>query len=150
MAKAFISAPTKLLLLIVPALLFLAIGLSALSLTRLQGEYQKFQQSTLDQGHAQFALHSDILRSKLSVWLESFSEMSQLSQQDDFSLFAEQLANQVDGLQLNLNVENVWLVDTTNEVIFATSEVPLVVQDNITQVYNFQQPKHQMYCQINC
>ena len=150
MAKAFISAPTKLLLLIVPALLFLAIGLSALSLTRLQGEYQKFQQSTLDQGHAQFALHSDILRSKLSVWLESFSEMTQLSHQNDFMLFAKQLANQVDGLQLNLNVEHVWLVDPTNEVLFATSEIPVIVQENITHVFKQQQPQHRLFCNDNC
>jgi uncharacterized protein YpmS len=74
MAKTFISVPTKLLMLIVSGLLFLAIGFSILSLSRLQEDYQQFQERTLDQGQAQFALHSDILRSKLNVWLESFCE----------------------------------------------------------------------------
>jgi diguanylate cyclase (GGDEF)-like protein len=150
MAKTFISAPTKLLMLIVPALLFLAIGFSALSLSRLQDDYQLSQQSTLDQGKAQFALHSDILRSKLNVWLESFSEITQLSQQDDFTLFAKQLARQIDGLQLNLNVENVWLVDDTQKVLFSTSEIPTVVQKNIAKVIKLQQPSHQLYCQRSC
>jgi diguanylate cyclase (GGDEF)-like protein len=150
MTKRFISAPTKLLMLIVPALLFLAIGVSVLSLSRLQKDYQQFQQSTLDQGQAQFALHSDILRSKLNVWLESFSEITQLSQQDDFTLFAQQLARQVDGLQLNLNVENVWLVDAGEQVLFATDEVSSVVKENIAQAFKLQQPKHQLYCQSNC
>jgi len=150
MAKTFISAPTKLLMLIVPALLFLAIGFSALSLSRLQDDYQQFQQSTLDQGQAQFALHSDILRSKLNVWLESFSEITQLYQQNDFSIFAQQLSRQVDGLQLNLNVENVWLVDDTNQLLFSTSAIPTVVQENIAQVFKLQQPNHQLYCQSSC
>ena len=108
MAKAFISVPTKLLMLIVSGLLFLAIGFSTLSLSRLQDDYQQFQERTLDQGQAQFSLHGDILRSKLNVWLESFSEITQLSQQNDFTVFAQQLARQIDGLQFNLNVENVW------------------------------------------
>jgi diguanylate cyclase (GGDEF)-like protein len=150
MVKKFISAPTKLLMLIVPALLFLAIGFSALSLSRLQEDYQLSQQSTLDQGKAQFALHSDILRSKLSVWLESFSEITQLSRQNDFTTFAQQLARQIDGLQLNLNVENVWLVDASNQVLFATAKMPSVAEENIAQVFKQQQPSHQLYCQRSC
>ncbi|MDX2367105.1 MAG: EAL domain-containing protein [Colwellia sp.] len=150
MAKTFISVPTKLLILIVSALLLLAIGLSALSLSRLQEDYQQFQERTLDQGQAQFALHSNILRSKLNVWLESFSEITQLSQQNDFTIFAQQLARQIDGLQLNLNIENVWLVDADNQVLFSTSEIPAVVQDNIAQVFKLQQPNHQLYCQSSC
>jgi diguanylate cyclase (GGDEF)-like protein len=150
MVKKFISAPTKLLMLIVPALLFLAIGFSALSLSRLQDDYQLSQQSTLDQGKAQFALHSDILRSKLSVWLESFSEITQLSRQNDFTTFAQQLARQIDGLQLNLNVENVWLVDASNQVLFATAKMPSVAEENIAQVFKQQQPSHQLYCQRSC
>jgi len=150
MAKIFISAPTKLLILIVSALLFLAIGFSTLSLSRLQEDYQHFQQRTLDQGQAQFVLHSDILRSKLNVWLESFSEITQLSQQNDFTVFTKQLARQIDGLQFNLNVENVWLVDADNQILFSTSEVPAVAQENIAQVFKLQQPNHQLYCQTSC
>lgn len=150
MAKTFISAPTKLLILIVSALLFLAIGFSTLSLSRLQEDYQHFRQRTLDQGQAQFVLHGDILRSKLNVWLESFSEITQLSQQNDFTVFTKQLARQIDGLQFNLNVENVWLVDADNQILFSTSEVPAVAQENIAQVFKLQQPNHQLYCQTSC
>jgi len=150
MGKIFISVPTKLLMLIISGLLFLAIGFSILSLSRLQDDYQQFQQRTLDRGQAQFALHSDILRSKLNVWLESFSEITQLAQQHDFTFFAQQLARQIDGLQLNLNVENVWLVNETNEVLFSTSEIPNIVQENIVQVFASQQPSHQLYCQSSC
>lgn len=150
MGKTFISVPTKLLMLIVSGLLFLAIGFSILSLSRLQDDYQQFQERTLAQGQAQFALHGDILRSKLNVWLESFSEITQLSQQDDFTIFAQQLARQIDGLQFNLNVENVWLVDATSQVLFSTSDIPPLVQENIAQAFKLQQPSHQLYCQSSC
>lgn len=150
MGKKFISVPTKLLVLIVSGLLFLAIGFSVLSLSRLQDDYQQFQERTLEQGQAQFALHGDILRSKLNVWLESFSEITQLSQQNDFSIFAQQLARQIDGLQFNLNVENVWLVDATSQVLFSTSDIPPLVQENIAKAFKLQQPNHQLYCQSSC
>jgi len=150
MTKKFISVPTKLLALIFSTLLLLAIGFSVLSLTRLQEDYQQFQQNTLDQGQAQFALHSDILRSKLNVWLESFSEITQFSQQNDFIIFAEQLAEQFDGLQLNLNVENVWLVDEQKQTLFATGSMTPVVEENVEQVLKLQQPRHQVYCPQQC
>ncbi len=88
------------MLLIFSTLLLLAIGFSALSLSRLQDEYKQFHQETLAQAQAQFALHSDILRSKLNVWLESFAEITKFSQQDNFAVFADQLANQFDGVAI--------------------------------------------------
>ena len=150
MTKKFISVPTKLLMLIVTTLMVLAIGFSALSLSRLQDDYQQFHQNTLDKGQAQFVLHSDILRSKINVWLESFAEITKFSQQKDLTIFAEQLANQFDGLQLNLNVENVWLTDANKKALFETSIIPLVAQDNIDQVLRYQRPNHQILCQQQC
>lgn len=150
MTKRFISVPIKLLTLIVSTLLFLAIGFSVLSLSRLQEDYQQHQQNTLDQGLAQFELHSDILRSKLTVWLESFAEVTQLSQQDDFGEFSKKLIGQFDGLQLHLNVESLWLYDDQKTSIFTTEATPQVVEDNIAQVLKFQQPQHKIYCQESC
>ncbi|MDP7592756.1 MAG: EAL domain-containing protein [Litorilituus sp.] len=150
MKKMFISVPTKLLTLIFLTLLLLAVGFSTLSLLRLQDDYQQFQQNTLDQGQAQFVLHSDILQSKLNVWLETFSEMTQFSQQNNFLVFAQQLAAQLDGLNFNLNVENVWLVDDQKKELFTTTPIPPLVHENIEQVLQFQQPKNQIYCDQDC
>jgi len=150
MTKKFISVPTKLLILIVSTLLLLAIGFSVLSLSRLQEDYKQFHQNTLDQGQAQFALHSDILRSKINVWLESFSEITKFSQQKDLNVFAEQLASQFDGLQLNLNVEDVWLVDASKNSLFSTSIMPATAQENVEQVLRLQRPNHQIQCQKQC
>lgn len=150
MSKKFISVPTKFLMLIFSTLLLLALGFSALSFSRLQDEYKQFHRETLSQGQAQFALHSDILRSKLNVWIESFAEITKFSHQKNFTVFTEQLANQFDGLQLNLNVENVWLVDANKKSLFVTSIMPLSIQENVDQVLKFQRPNHQIQCQQQC
>lgn len=150
MKNKFISVPTKLLVLIISTLLLLAIGFSMLSLSRLQDDYRQYQQHTLDQGQAQFELHSDILRSKLTVWIESFADLTQLAQQSDFIAFADKLAKQYDGLQLHLNVENLWLLDSAKTSLFSTSELPEVVLENVEAVLKSQQPYHQIYCQKNC
>ncbi len=146
----FVGVPTKLLVLIVSTLLLLAVGFSSLSYWRLQADYREFQQNNIVQGQVQVNLHNSILRTKLTVWLESFTDLIQLSQQDDFSNLALQLEKQYDALQLHLNVEDIWLVDEKQNILFATNDFPAVVQDNIAQVFRLQEPEHRIYCPQSC
>jgi len=150
MNKKFIGVPTKLMVLIVSTLLLLAVGFSSLSYWRLQADYQEFQKNNIAQGQIQVNLHNNILRTKLTVWLESFTDLIQLSQQDDFSNLALQLEKQYDGLQLHLNVEDIWLVDDKQNILFATNDFPTVVQDNIAQVFRVQEPEHRIFCPQSC
>jgi diguanylate cyclase (GGDEF)-like protein len=150
MNKKFVGVPTKLLVLIVSTLLFLAVGFSSLSYWRLQADYQEFQQNNITQGQVQVNLHNNILRNKLTVWLESFTSLIELSEQDDFSNLALQLEKQYDALQLHLNVEDIWLVDDKENILFATNDFPQVVQDNIAQVFRLQEPEHRIYCPQSC
>ncbi len=142
--------PTKLLVLIVSTLLFLAVGFSSLSYWRLQQDYREFQQNNLSQGQVQVNLHNGILRTKLTVWLESFTDLIELSEQEDFSNLAVQLEKQYDALQLHLNVEDIWLMDDKQNILFATNDFPSVVQDNIAQVFRLQEPEHRIYCPQSC
>ena len=75
----FVGVPTKLLVLIVSTLLLLAVGFSSLSYWRLQADYREFQQNNIVQGQVQVNLHNSILRTKLTVWLESFTEIGRAS-----------------------------------------------------------------------
>jgi len=150
MNKNFIGVPTKLLILIVSTLLLLAVGFSSLSYWRLQADYQEFQHNNIVQGQVQVNLHNSILRTKLTVWLESFTDLIELSEQDNFSNLAQQLEKQYDALQLHLNVEDIWLVDAQENILFATNDFPLVVQDNIAQVFRSQAPEHRIYCPQSC
>ena len=150
MNKKFVGVPTKLLVLIISTLLLLAVGFSSLSYWRLQADYQEFQQNNIAQGQVQVNLHNSILRTKITVWLESFTDLIELSQQDDFSNLALQLEKQYDALQLHLNVEDIWLVDDQQNILFATNDFPIVVQDNIAQVFRLQEPEHRIYCPQSC
>jgi len=150
MKKAFIGVPTKLLILIITTLLLLAVGFSSISYWRLQADYQEFQKNNITQGQVQVNLHNNILRTKLTVWLESFTDLIQLSQQDDFSTLAVQIEKQYDALQLHLNVEDIWLVDDNKNILFATNEFPALVQNNIAQVFRLQEPEYRIFCPQNC
>ncbi|MCP4987204.1 MAG: EAL domain-containing protein [Colwellia sp.] len=145
-----VGVSTKLLVLIVTTLLFLAVGFSSLSYWRLQQDYREFQQNNTVQGQVQVNLHNNILRTKLTVWLESFTDLIQLSEQDDFSHLTKQLEKQYDALQLHLNVEDIWLVDGKQNILLATNDFPTVVQNNIAHVFRFQEPVHRIYCPKSC
>ncbi len=150
MRKKFIGVPAKLLILIVSTLLLVAVGFSMVSLSRLQEDYKQFQKNTMDVGTAQFDLHNKILRSKLSVWVESFSDLTQLSQQSSFDGLAKQFSEQYDVLQLHFNVEDIWLFNDKQQELFATSPLTEQVKHNIAQVFARQEPVHQLFCQTTC
>ena len=150
MTKLFIGVPTKLLLLIVTTLFILGVGFSAISLKRLQDDFQKFQQDTLYQGQSQFDLHNELLRSKLRVWIESFADITHLDERDDFSELAPNLVGQFDGLQLHLNVEDVWLFLDETTMVYGTSGISKIVQENVEKVFEMQVPQHELYCQKTC
>ena len=57
MTQVFISVPTKLLLLVIGALLLLSAGFSVVSLSRLNAEFKSYQAETLVQGQEQFKFH---------------------------------------------------------------------------------------------
>lgn len=150
MRKKFVGVPTQLLVLIISTLLILVVGFSSLSLWRLQQDYDQFRQTTLEQGQTQVALHNNILRNKLTLWLETFTDLIQLSQHNDFTQLTSQLQQQYDALQLHLNVDHIWLVDDKQKILLATDSFPVEVQENIAQVFRLQEPKHQIYCPQHC
>ena len=148
--KKFIGVPTKLLVLIVSTLLLVAVGFSIISLSRLQDDFKQFQKNTMDLGAAQFDLHNKILRSKLSVWVESFTDITQLNQQNDFKTLAKQFSTQYDVLQLHFNVEDIWIVDESQQTLFKTAPLTAEVERNISQTFSQQEPVHQLFCQQSC
>lgn len=150
MNRVFISVPTKLLGLIIGALLILSAGFSIMSLSRLNQEYEHYQLENLRQGKAQFELQSRILREQLSLWVESFADIVHLKDSQNFDDLASALSEQYDALQLNYNVENMWLVDQHQKVLFSSAQVSNYVSETIFDSLSAQEPKFQLYCDINC
>ena len=150
MKRFFISVPAKLLLLIMGTLLLVGVGSSTLSLSRLQKEIQDFQQQKRQQGQQQLLLHHDLFSSQLRTWLESFSSMIHLSDQTNFTVLADQLAAQLDTLEINFNVNNLWVFDKPTHVLFATNHVPDYVVQKAKQVFDQQEPYNIIYCVKSC
>lgn len=150
MSRVFISVPTKLLGLVVGALLLLSTGFSLMSLSRLNQEFEHYQDENLRQGKAQFDIQSRIVRDQLRVWLESFSDLVHLRDSNNFYGLASALSEQYDALQLNHNVLNLWLVDQSTKVLLASNPMPSYVADNVTETLKAQAPRYQLYCQQIC
>lgn len=150
MNRIFVSVPTKLLSLIIGALLILSAGFSIMSLSRLNQEYEHYQLENLRQGKAQFELQSRILREQLSLWVESFADMVHLKDSQNFDDLALALSEQYDALQINYNVENMWLVDQHQQVLFSSAPISNYVSETIFDSLSAQEPKFQLYCDINC
>jgi diguanylate cyclase (GGDEF)-like protein len=150
MKKRFISVPVKLLLLVVGALLVLSTIFSYLSLSRLNQEFTQYQSDKLRKGHAQFTVQNNVLRVQLRLWLESFFDIVRLKEYDNFDVLAQEFSAQFDTLQINQNVENVWLVSANNEKLYLSDEIPTFVQVSIERVLTQQQPEYLLYCEKQC
>ena len=150
MNRIFVSVPTKLLLLVVGALLLLSAGFSALSLSRLNAEIETHKVENLRQGQAQFSIHSTILKDQLRIWLESFGDVVHVKDKEDFNDLKDALSMQYEALQLNHNVENVWLVEENGNVLFSSDSIPAYVEKNISLLFQQQSPQSQLYCEQVC
>lgn len=148
MKKTFISVPVKLLGLIIGSLLLLSAGFTSLSIWRLQDEFHQFQQDKMSLGKAQFAIEQEALNSQLRIWVESFSDIIQVSEHNDFSLLSNAMKEQFYALQLHLNVESFWLVDENFQTL-ASSEfnTPPLVRENVSQVFTRQEPLSFVTCE---
>ena len=150
MTQVFISVPTKLLLLVIGALLLLSAGFSIVSLTRLNAEFKTYQAETLVQGQEQFKFHEKTLKDQLRVWIESFSDVIHLQEKNDFIDLTTELSKQFDALQLHHNVEKMWLIDSKKNVLYSSSPTPNYVIDSVNKTLDMQEPQHLLYCQAYC
>ncbi|MGJ8691027.1 MAG: putative bifunctional diguanylate cyclase/phosphodiesterase [Thalassotalea sp.] len=147
--RLFISVPSKLLFLILTILLVISAGYSWYSLERLEGDFKQHQVETLKQGELQLEQHVGQLKSQLTAWLESFSDINQLQDKGDFVSFAQSLEKQYDGLQMHFNIENIWLVKS-GAVLYGTDKISPQVLKNTKKVLAIQQPVEEIYCLDTC
>ena len=150
MKKRFVSVPVKLLVLVVGALLLLSAIFSYLSLSRLNQEFTQYQSDTLRKGNAQFSVQNRVLREQRRNWLESFSDIVRLKEQQNFDVLVQEFSAQFDTLQMNQNVENVWIVSAENKTLYSSNPIPAYVEKSIQQVQQLQKPVYQIYCRGQC
>lgn len=150
MKKLFVSVPTKLLLLVVSALMMLSIGISVLSISRLNDEFRQFQADKLKQGQDQLTLHSGVAREQLGLWVESFSDIVHGEDDTYRRELSTALSRQFDALQMNHNVTNVWLFGEDGGVEYSTADITDNIAQSAKNVAKSHAPDYQLYCDETC
>lgn len=147
--RVFVSVSSKLLCLITLVLMLVGAGFSWISLSRLEANVEQHQNTMLKQGEQQFNLQLNQLKSQLTVWLESFSDIKRKDEQVGFSLFIEALKKHYQSLQIHFNVNDIWLV-SGNELLFSTSELPDIISETSALVIKQQTPIESVNCFDQC
>jgi hypothetical protein len=150
MKKRLVSVPVKLLVLVVGALLLLSVVFSYFTLSQLNQELKQYKDGTLRKGNAQFSVQNNVLREMRRSWLESFSDIVRLKEDQNFDVLVQGFSAQFDTLQMNQNVENVWIVTAENKKLYLSSPIPSYVEKSIQRVLQLQQPVYQLYCSDQC
>ncbi|MDF3125896.1 EAL domain-containing protein [Rheinheimera sp. 1928-s] len=116
------SLPWKILLATISALLCMTVLQTSLGLMRMSEEFDQQQQVKRESARQQYLQQNTIIEQQLRVWLESFSDLVQLSQHPDFSIFIQHLAEQSANMQLHLNIEQIWLHNSDMQLLFNSGQ----------------------------
>ncbi|RVT45457.1 EAL domain-containing protein [Rheinheimera sediminis] len=145
------SLPWKILLATLSALLCMTVLQTSLGLMRMTEEFERQQQVKRESAQQQYVQQNTIIEQQLRVWLESFSDLVQLSQQADFSSFIHRLAEQSANMQLHLNIEQIWLHNSEMELLFSSGQKTLYFSpDLVRQVLKQQSPFSANLCVRYC
>ncbi|ARD44808.1 EAL domain-containing protein [Colwellia sp. PAMC 21821] len=150
MKANFVSVSVKLFVLVVSALLLLSLAISILSVSRLDQEFSEYQSNKLRQGNTQFETQSRIVSDQVRSWLESFTDLIQLKNQLDFDRAARALEQQFDSLQLNYNVEALWLVSDDFKPIYQSAPLTNEVLASVKNVSESFSPDNYLSCVQQC
>ena len=150
MKMSFVSVSVKLFVLVVSALLLLSLSISILSVARLDQEFSQYQSNKLRQGNVQFETQSKLVREQIRSWLESFTDLIQLKNQQNFDRAAQALEQQFDALQINHNVEDIWLMSADLQPIYQSAPLTQQVINSVKNVQENYAPDHYLSCVQQC
>ncbi|WP_337841169.1 EAL domain-containing protein [Rheinheimera sp.] len=151
MKSASLSLPLKFLLLTSTVLLVMTLLHTGLSLFRMDAAFERQQQLRRNYAEQQFMQQNQIAEQQIRLWLESFVDLIQLNQHKDFSSFSRQLAAQSATMQLHLNIDQLWLHDASQRMLFASQPTPgLFDPALVQQVLRQQSPASAYLCKDYC
>ncbi|EGM78309.1 diguanylate cyclase (GGDEF) domain-containing protein [Rheinheimera sp. A13L] len=145
------SLPWKILLATISALLCMTVLQTSLGLMRMSEEFDRQQQVKRESARQQYLQQNTMIEQQLRVWLESFSDLVQLSQQADFSAFIQRLAEQSANMQLHLNIEQIWLHNSEMKLLFSSGQqTPYFSPTLVQEVLKKQSPSTINLCVQFC
>jgi diguanylate cyclase (GGDEF)-like protein len=148
--RKFVSLPTKIMGLLMAFLLFASASLTYLWVNKNNQDYNVQQQTLLEKDQKQFKLIRDLLRTRVESWFESFVHF-QASYADNIEATAFFFEHEFDYLQLNWQINNLWLFNNQRELRFSTSETAQrYILDDVNQVINTQSSVSNIRCAEEC
>ena len=148
--RKFVSLPTKILSLLIAFLLFASVSLTYLWVTKNNQDYFVQQQTLLEQDQKKFELIRGLLRTRVEYWFESFVHF-QANYADNIETTAFFFEHEFDYLQLNWEINNLWLFDNNSDLRFSTSKAEKsYILDDVKQVINTQSSISHIRCLEEC
>ena len=115
--RPFISLPKKIMMLLLVLLLALGGALYQLWISKTDHDFLLKQQEIRQQNQKQYLLLNEMLRNRMESWLELFAQLHE-NRPDQIEAMADTLSSEFEFLQLHWQVENIWLVDQRNNLVF--------------------------------
>jgi diguanylate cyclase (GGDEF)-like protein len=148
--RKFVSLPSKIMGLFMTFLLFASVSLTYLWVNKNNQDYFVLQQTLLDQDQKQFGLIRGLSRTRVESWFEAFVHF-QANYADNIEATAFFFEHEFDYLQLNWQINNLWLFDNKSNLRFSTSKTEQdYILDDVEQVINTQSSISHIRCAEAC
>ena len=148
--RRFVSLPFKIMSLIMAFLLIASISMTALWINKTDQDYLYQQQLLREQDKKQFQLIQDLLRNRIESWFESFVHF-QDDNPDSLNAIAAFLRHEFEYLNINWQINNLWLIDNNSTTLFSTSDdTPQFVKEHANDVLQQQSSLSVVRCIEEC
>lgn len=148
--RKFVSLPTKIMGLLMAFLLIASASLTYLWVNKNNQDFYVQQQTVREQDKKQFDLIRDLLRTRVEFWFESFVHF-QANYADNIDATAFFFEHEFDYLQLNWQINDLWLFNSKLDLRFTTSRTEKnYILNDIEQVINTQSSVSHIRCVQEC
>ncbi len=148
--KPFLSLPKKMVLLLLTLLLALSAALSTLWLQKTNQDFLLKQSEIRQLNHSQFLLLNQMFKNRIESWVELLVQLHQ-SEPEQIQALADTLSTRLEFLQLNFQVEGVWLFSNQMEVVFKSEgTLPDYVKQSAMEAIAKQRSIKSIYCEVEC
>ncbi|MCF2950304.1 EAL domain-containing protein [Paraglaciecola aquimarina] len=148
--RKFVSLPYKIMGPLMALLLMASLLITLLWVNKNNQDYDIQQQKLRQQDQKQFEFIREMLRNRMESWLESFIHF-QASHAETPSDIAKNFKNEFDYMQLNWQINNLWIFSAEQELVFSTTNnTPNDITNDVAQVIKFQSSVSQIRCNESC
>ena len=148
--RKFVSLPTKIMSLLMAFLLFASVSLTYLWVNKNDQDYSIQQQTLLDQNQKQFEFIRGLLRTRVEFWFEALIH-TQADYADNIEATVHMFEHEFDYLQLNWQINDLWLFDNKSKLRFSTTKTQKnYILADVEQVINTLASVSHIRCTDEC